>query len=138
MSYAEQKYSNNSTIGTSNYKPLDQIVNQDKESIEALINQWFQRGFVKSVQRGIVATDRYGDDTTATLTSININKSIVLLNGQGITVNTVSGGISSDSDVYAGVGVYVKELTSTKLTIGFPSLVNYSGTVISWQVIEFY
>ena len=138
MSYAEQKYSNNSTIGTSNYKPLDQIVNQDKESIEALINQWFQRGFVKSVQRGIVKTDRYGDDKTATLSSININKSIVLLNGQGIRDNTVNGGISTDSYAYAGLGVYVRELTSTKLTIGFPSLVNYSGTVISWQVIEFY
>ena len=138
MSYAEQKYSNNSTIGTSNYKPLDQIVNQDRSTIEALINQWFERGFVKSVQRGVVMTDSRGDDETATLSSININKSIVLLNGQGITNNRIDGGLGSDSYVYAGVGVYVKELTSTKLTIGFPSLVDYSGTEISWQVIEFY
>lgn len=138
MSYAEQKYSNNSTIGTSGYKPLDQIVNQDKASIEALINQWFSKGFVKSVQRGIVDTDKYGDDKIVNLKSININKSIVLVIGQGLTKSTVSGGISTDSYVYAGAGVFIKELTSTKLTIAFSAYVDVSGTSISWQVIEFY
>ena len=135
MSYAEQKYSNNSTIGTSSYKPLDQIVNQDKESIEALINQWFQKGFVKSVQRGLVKTKRNEDRYVVTINSVNVNKSVVLLNGDGWNQQTV-GSISS-SYIYTSIPVYIENFTSTEINLGLVD-VGVSGVGISWQVIEFY
>ena len=135
MSYAEQKYSNNSTIGTSNYKPLDQIVNQDRSTIEALINQWFQRGFVKSVQRGLVETGRNKSQYVVTINSVNVNKSIVLLTGDGWNQQSV-GSISS-SYIYTSIPVYIESFTSTEIELGLAEG-GLSGAGISWQVIEFY
>lgn len=84
-------------------------------------------GVVKSVQRG--TTNRIG---TVTISAININKSILLINGDGITSSSYySGGVAHSTSGY----VYAYIESSTKL--------NISGYVkdsfyLSWQIIEFY
>lgn len=131
MSYAEQKYSNNSTIGTSGYKPLDQIVNQDKASIEALINQWFSKGFVKSVQRGYVTVES-GSRHTINIKSVNVNKSIVLIHGDIISDQYIS-----SSKIKISSSCAIESFTSTSFKLNFNLIVIHSSD-ISWQVIEFY
>ena len=142
MSLSEQKYSNNSTLGTNNYKPLDQIITTSAEEIKSLLGSWSGQGIVKSVQRGTTTIKDEYDDIIVNINSVNVNKSIVLIQGFGSREETIDGGITgSDSNFMVPVSIIVKDFTSTKITMGFsqsegPSL--YTGTSLSWQVIEFY
>lgn len=142
MSLSEQKYSNNSTLGTNNYKPLDQIITTSAEEIKSLLSSWSGQGIVKSVQRGTTNIKNEYNDIIVNINSVNVNKSIVLIQGFGSREETISGGITGgDSNFMVPVSIIVKDFTSTKITMDFsqsegPSL--YTGTSLSWQVIEFY
>ena len=71
---------------------------------------------VKSVQRGNVS-DNYSENVTINISSVNVNKSIVILNG-GMTSNYFS-------------PVVLVTLTSTNFSVS-------NAYEFSWQVIEFY
>ena len=88
---------------------------------------------VKSVQRG-VSTGVFGitnseANVTIPISSININKSVLILVDRGSEVS--GGSIRCDSD-----STYV--LSSNSITIVNDLVRNTEQYIISWQVIEFY
>lgn len=106
----------NSTIQTGNIVPLDEMIESVKTPGAVRL--------VKSVQRGTTG------GTKVTISSVNTEKSIVLIAGWG-------GGAYLDVGDYGDYrvtvgGAYVSSFTSTSIT--FESV----DEMISWQVIEFY
>lgn len=81
------------------------------------INSLTSRGFVKSIQRG---QRIFSTTVTLTYSSVNANKSIILL-------ETLTGATQPL------IGAVVTSFTNTSATILFGNEVN-----VSWQVIEFY
>lgn len=99
--------------------------------------QW---GTIKKVQRGTVKFTST-DNKAITISSVNINKTIVILNDSIIGYYCCSESWDYGSEIY---GSYVVSLTSTKLTIGANyfyregSHSTYIYGTTSYQVIEFY
>ena len=86
-------------------------------------------GAVKSVQRGLITTEKSSSVLTKTVTisSVNPNKCFVILN------DCANNGNSSTS-----AGTVVSSLTSTELKIWFAPSHSTQTHTISWQVVEFY
>ena len=76
---------------------------------------------VKSVQRGNVSNG-YSDNVTINISSVNVNKSIVILHGGAVQGSSFDNPFSP---------VILLTLTSTNFSVR-------SGHDFSWQVIEFY
>lgn len=104
-----------SGVNSNTNVPLDTLITQQAGQIKAQITN---KGIVKSVQRGI--TDKDSSNYEITISSVNPNKCLVLLNGFPYELN-------------GSHNLYVISLTSTRLTV------RTSGVYASsWQVIEFY
>ena len=90
-------------------------------AIQALVN----RGVVKSVQRGTTSTSG-----SITISSVNINKTLVVGSGQ------FSYKTSASNDNYAS-GAFAHLESSTRLQVNFTGAISSVG-FFHWQVIEFY
>lgn len=91
------------------------------------------RGTVKSVQRGrVYIRNSYPNEPTRdiTINRINIDKSVVLLDGVAFII---SSGVCNISDGTASI-----ELLATSMRVSIRSM--QTGTIgeYNWQVIEFY
>ena len=128
MSWAEIKKAINSNIS----KTLDALIiekaSDELSKINSISNIVTVAGnikAVKSVQRGtITLTEHSFGITSITISSINPDKSVVLL----------SGSLSYHTDC---VQPYPYSLRANNIDIGLESYPDYDQ-IISWQVIEFY
>lgn len=137
--WAGIKYALNNTLGTSNFKPLNEIVaDQANTTVNriATMNQYaqidamFTRGCVKSVQRG-KSFVHCGHDPNVyaqmfTISSVNMNKSVILFSGF-----LTSG--AGDFDFY----LYMTGANTFQAEV-FKSGYGEADVHFSWQVIEFY
>ena len=126
MSWAEIKKAINSNIS----KTLDALIiekaSDELSKINSISNIVTVAGnikAVKSVQRGTITLHSYGI-TSITISSINPDKSVVLL----------SGCLSYDEDC---IQPYPYSLRANNIDIGLDTGPDYDQ-IISWQVIEFY
>lgn len=89
---------------------------------------------IKSVQRGTVTADRYGD-ATVTISAVNPDKCIILLNGIALYETQSDGkGMSHALPIIAS-------LSATSLVLDYSGYLTSSSLgnpAFSWQVIEFY
>lgn len=129
MSWAEVKHALNGTLGTSDFKSLDKIIDNGITEIKTP----GAVSIVKSVQRGTTSS------TTVSISTVNPQKCVVILDNEVLAGN-VGGSRSHTTD-----GSYVKSLTANKLSItknlywGVQSDSDHQFTgTVSWQVIEFY
>ena len=128
MSWAEIKKAINSNIS----KTLDALIiekaSDELSKINSISNIVTVAGnikAVKSVQRGtITLTEHSFGITSITISSINPDKSVVLL----------SGSLPYDTDC---LQPYPYSLRANNIDIGLESYPDYDQ-IISWQVIEFY
>ena len=124
MSWAEIKKAINSNIS----KSLDVLITEKCNELQSKLNSVYNTvtvtgniPSVKSVQRGFI--DAF-TGPSITISSVNVNKSIVIINGGGFINGT------NNITVYPPC---LSSLTSTSITI-----MGVYNTAISWQVIEFY
>lgn len=107
-----------------------------KKAINSNINVPLNEGgvrIVKSVQRGTASGNK-----TITISAVNVNKSIIILNG-----SMAVGVPSMDHITHVGSGGsgYISAFNSTSFTIaGASASTSYVSLTCtnSWQVIEFY
>ena len=114
MSWAEIKKAINSNISKSLDVLITEKCNELLTKLNSVYNTVTVKGnipSVKSVQRGVIGNS--SEDFNITISSVNADKSIVLLDGP--------------------YPAYLVGITSTSITIR-----NFSNTNSSWQVIEFY
>lgn len=137
----------NSTIGTGSLKTLDTLMEELKTAVASIQTNVTSGGvpIVKSVQRGTTTS------TSVTISSVNPDKCIVILNNQYIDgISYLTGGDKSHT-YGTNSGAIVSSLTATKLTITANSILSsarydtFDGWIettskgkVSWQVIEFY
>lgn len=88
-------------------------------------------GVIKSVQRGTIAINTNEKEATITISSVDINKAIVVFCGSALTT------FSGNTDYYAPASLVRLELTSaTQIKATRHS--GYGAVEASYQVIEFY
>lgn len=80
---------------------------------------------VKSVQRGVVSLGTSASNITITIDNVDLNKSIILLQGAGYY-----------NSYYSAPSIYVSSATNTSFIISQHKSSSESVSV-SWQVIEF-
>lgn len=86
---------------------------------------------IKSVQRGTIAISEGKKEATITISSVDINKAIVVFCGSALTT------FSGNTDYYAPASLVRLELTSaTQIKATRHS--GYGAVTASYQVIEFY
>ena len=78
---------------------------------------------IKSIQRGVILLDETTSNT-ATITSVDVDKSVVLFGGTFMDQNAGS------------MMAYLVLTNSTTVTL--LRFTNYESTTVSWQVIEYY
>ena len=139
MSWVSVKQALNSTVGTSELKTLDKILQENNTNILALLEAKQgdlagNIGIIKSIQRGVreiynaLGSEEYFDTEIDT---VNPDKCIVIING----------GVSTLSDNYNDYTEYqFSSLSVNNLRVynGYMTgnNIHYSG--FSWQIIEFY
>ena len=132
MSWTEIKKAINSNIS----KTLDTLIIEKFSdmlskinSISNIVTVAGNIKAVKSIQRGTISVRNSGE-IPVTISSINPDKSIVLLSG-----NTIG-------SYYEYVQPYIYSLSSDNITIAIDDYnedeYSASNSIISWQVIEFY
>ena len=128
MSWAEIKKAINSNIS----KSLDVLITEKCNELQSKLNSIYNtvtvKGnipSVKSVQRGYIKgfDNRSWMEYNITINNINVDKSIVIINGGGIASGARPGTL--------------KGISSTSITISVPYNANDYAD-LSWQVIEFY
>ena len=111
-------------------------MNSTISNINSVVNSINSKSNIKSVQRGVatLALNSNYVTNTISLSSINSNKCMVILNGQ-------TNGITSGGQIL-NFEPYVESLSSSQLRIAYRNSDRHSGGTIylytSWQVIEFY
>ena len=131
MSWAEIEKAINSNIS----KSLDVLITEKANELQSKLNSVYntvtvtgnilsvksvQRGYIKPIQDDVYSWLEYN----ITINNINVDKSIVIINGGGSNVNGLKQGT-------------LKGISSTSITISVPYGASaYSD--LSWQVIEFY
>ena len=110
-------------------------MNSTINNISSVVNSINNKSNIKSVQRGVatLALNSNYVTTTISLSSVNVNKCITILNGQ-------TNGITSGGQVL-NFEPYVESLSNSQLKIAFRNTDRHSGSgslYASWQVIEFY
>lgn len=124
MSTTQTNVNNNTNTARDNINAnVNSKVTEIKNHVTTAMNS---PKIIKSVQRGVVT-----GGGTITLSAVNVNKCIILLNGSTLT-NYSQGGFPH---------AYISEFTSTSLKISgsYSSISSsYSASPLSWQVIEFY
>ena len=134
MSWAKIKKSINSNIS----KSLDVLITEKCNELQSKLNSVYNTvtvtgniPSVKSVQRGTTwFPDTSNNSVDITISSVNPDKSIVLLNESGFVT------CSSKGAGYNLIAV-LSNLQSTTITISTGSCDAYRD-IVSWQVIEFY
>ena len=90
-----------------------------------------QLSAIKSIQRGtFLLSSGYKGKTTINISTVNADKSIVLLNGSGPS-NTSS----TYKETYS---IYLVNLTSNSFSVGTSDDSSGAKVPFSWQVVEFY
>ena len=110
-------------------------MNSTINNVNSVVNSINSKSNIKSVQRGVATLPlRYSYYTNnISLSYVNVNKCIVILNGQ-------SNGIT-DGGYVLNFEPYVESLSSSQLSIAYRNTDRNSGSsylYVSWQVIEFY
>ena len=130
MSWAEIKKAINSNIS----KSLDVLITEKANELQSKLNSVYNTvtvtgniPSVKSVQRGYIKPIRNRDNPywleyNITINNINVDKSIVIINGGGYGSSLPSGTL--------------KGISSTSITILISPAGNNAN--LSWEVIEFY
>ena len=129
MSWAEIKKAINSNIS----KSLDVLITEKCNELQSKLNSVYNTvtvtgniPSVKSVQRGYIKPiqkNKFWLEYNITINNINVDKSIVIINGGG-----QSNGLRQGT---------LKGISSTSITISVAY--NYDeNSDLSWQVIEFY
>lgn len=123
MAWSEIKYALNSTLGKSNFKPLD-----------TLLKNYMSTGgnikCIKKVQRGVASFPNNTGMKTITISSINTAKAFLLLNNTYYNYNGSSFGSTH--------GCSGEIVDSTHIKIYFQTFSGSGDTLVPWQVIEFY
>lgn len=151
------KKSINSTLGTPDDKPLNEILDSEITSLNRSLSTLMKNGtvpIVKSVQRGIVTKISKGNSgssttsITASLNTININKVIVMIEGLPLIVPTSTSSSSNSNHSSSYGNTYISSLTSNSITFyreyvesgasDYGTDRAYIAPAFSWQVIEFY
>lgn len=144
MSWSEVKHALNSSLGSGEFKALNELIRDDFTTV----SDWLSTGhvpIVKSVQRGVLSAttrSRYDPYTTSiSLSAVNPNKCLVIIDG------TMYGG-KEDSQTsyydksYPSIIYYSTSLNANSLSITREYYENSSGDYtfpqLQWQVIEFY
>lgn len=125
----------NSTTGTANQRPLDEIIGS-LNTVIGNLEQWLKKEraaltMIKSVQRGFASLSSYNDYVEVTISNVNPNKCIV---------NITGGGYAGGNPPFPGI-CYSSSLTATKLRISCSANLRNSGSgsaSCSWEVVEFY
>lgn len=140
------KHALNSTLGTSGFKPLDQLINENTNTKTTAVQtaitgstQWsrintlYTRGCIKSVQSGTITITDGAIYNTATITAVTLNKAILLYNGaEASHSNNLY-----DTFSYSNVRLRLTNTTTVRADIGKAS--NSSDILyVSFQVVEFY
>ena len=125
MAWSEIKYALNSTLGTSNFKPLDTL-------LKNYISMGGNIKCIKKVQRGVVSVPNNTSEKTITISSINTEKAFLLLNGTYYTYNNAS---YASTDACSGK---IVDSTRIRMYFGASSGSGSGTTFVPWQVIEFY
>ena len=131
------KKSINSTLGTPDDKPLNELLDNDIAELNKALSTLLKGGnvpIVKSVQRGVTNLPSGNSNITITIESVNVDKSIILVEGSGYRQNSVSS--LSSGYVYASVPLYISSFQSNLFVISRPT--SSDSTKVSWQVVEFY
>lgn len=115
MSYSELTRAVNSKLQTGG------------EALDKQIDTWFNRGIVKSVQRGTKNFDSENVTVTVKISQINPEKAFIILNGDSDYTKRDSGYVYSP---------FLESVTATSFSVRTAYTV--IGTKFSWQVIEFY
>ena len=139
MSWVSVKQALNSTVGTSELKTLDKILQENNTNILALLEAKQGElvsniGIIKSIQRGVrevynaLGSEEYFD---VEIDTVNPDKCVVIINGGASSINTN----------YIGYTEYqLSSLSPNNLRVynGYmmDDYVNYAE--FSWQIIEFY
>ena len=132
-----------------NLSLIQENLNTINSSLKTVNNNVI-RGAVKSVQRGIVRK-KSGNDwspsddvTTITISSIDPSKSFVSLYTAMEYINNSNIG---SNRAQVGMGIYVKDLKATRLTVNRTPATVYEGSLLgtnyvhpafSWEVVEYY
>lgn len=112
------KYALNSTLGTSEFKPLNKLINDN-----------FNRGFVKSVQTGLFNKNIPDEDVKTqdiTISNVDINKCIVIIDTFG-GVNATTGFLKSNTILTVYRTRFIEAVIDSS-----------EFENIRWQIIEFY
>jgi hypothetical protein len=114
--------------------PLDRLAENvvEEENLPTKIQSLLTGGeisMVKSVQRGVITMSQHkGTSKTATINSVNVNKSVVLY-----------GGYSTNADNYNQPYIEIRlELTNSTTVTASVGNDTYTNNVIPYQVIEYY
>ena len=99
-------------------------------TLNTTVTNGFNKSNIKSIQKGTYSPTSYSGEATINISSINPNKSIVILNGSAKSNSNVSGGDLTYQ-------IILSSLTSTNFTVNSASS-NIYLSKFSWQVIEFY
>lgn len=124
--WSEIKHALNSTLGTSEFKSLDKIV---EEKVNTAITN---RSVIRHIQRGYVDVSSNKGSSSVELTGFtDANKMVVILGGSTFVDY-------NKFDVTWTAVPYVRAMNRTSLVIGWEnSYSGYSGTV-GYQVVEFW
>ena len=101
---------------------LNTVISDTINTLNTTVTNGFNKGSVKSVQRGKYSASSGEKSTTITISSVNTSKSIILINGDA----------SYSSDV--AHQLMVSSFSSTSFKIEGQGYLDS----FSWQVIEFY
>ena len=129
MAWSEIKHALNSTLGTSNFKSLDKL-------LQSYISKGGNVKCIKSVQSGTIEMSEGKETffTDVTINPVNLNKAFLLVvNGYSYNFSE-SDWYRKYSDISAG-----GKLSSNKVTIyqNYP-LTASSIYTLNWVVVEFY
>ena len=91
---------------------------------------------IKSVQRGTVSLSGASTDTVVTISTVNTAKAVLIFNSR----TAWTGGYSEAPDVGHILSNFATGVltNATTLTFSHNSTTSWPGTIVTWQVIEFY
>lgn len=134
------KKSINSTLGTPDDKPLNEIIDSEIANLNKSLSTLLKSGnipIVKSVQRGVHTSQ--SNNVSISINNVDVDKSIILLETRG------SNGRNGSDSTAPAIGAYITNFSSTLIKITKSGWEYSTGgshyntwVDISWQVIEFY
>lgn len=109
---------------------LKKVVNSDfSKPLNVSINELLSKSMVKSVQRGVITIADTNTSASATISTVDVNKSVVLFSGFSASTTTTS--VNGLTRTFPRL-----ELTNST-TVTATNLGDGSGAVVPYQVIEY-